>query len=97
MLPPMGRGVFCSEGIFGADLLPANEISLLKRSLILGRVGSLTWLIGPRLRPGGFCASKEIFFFFFFSRVANSGIRAADTAECPFRAANILWARTGLK
>lgn len=60
----MGRGVFCSEGIFGADLLPANEISLLKRSLILGRVGSLTWLIGPRLRPGGFCASKEIFFFF---------------------------------
>lgn len=65
MLPPMGRGMFCSEGIFGAVLLAANEISLLKRSLIPGRVGSLTWLIGPRSRPGGFCANKEVLFFFF--------------------------------
>lgn len=57
--------MFCSEGIFGAVLLAANEISLLKRSLIPGRVGSLTWLIGPRSRPGGFCANKEVLFFFF--------------------------------
>lgn len=85
--------MFCSEGIFGALLLPANEISLLKRSLILGRVGSLTWLIGPRSRPGGFCANKEIF----FSRVANSGIWAADTVECPLRSCKYSVGKNGPK
>lgn len=53
MLPPWGEECFVrKEGIFGAVLFPASEISLL-RGLGLDWDGSLTWLIGPCIRPGG--------------------------------------------
>lgn len=85
MLPPLERSVFCSEGIFSTVLCPASEISLPKRSLILGWDRSLAWLIGPYSQPRSFCTDKEI-----LSCVASSGTWAArpigvstDAAECP--------------
>ena len=50
-LPPVGRSMFCSEGIFGAVLFHAREISLLKRSLVLGGDSNWTWLVGPQSWP----------------------------------------------